>query len=211
MMKNKLLCILLITPLAACEQESIPGLEIHDSKYVAVSDDGSALAQKPAHWNCVLDQFTGLTWEVKSDEDGLHNWRNTYSWYSPDEANSELDYRGTPNGGTCSGSACDTYAWVEAVNKQGLCGYNDWRLPLKKELASISDLRKAKSPPTINTEFFPYAQAGEYWSGYDYSFQWDAAWLWNFQLGHDRVEWKKTPNYARLVRGESMMLERVKD
>lgn len=211
MMKNKLLCILLITPLVACEQESVPGLEIHDTKYVAVSDDGSALAQKPAHWNCVLDQFTGLTWEVKSDEDGLHNWRNTYSWYSPDEANGELDYRGTPNGGICSGSACDTNAWVEAVNEQGLCGYNDWRLPLKDELASISDLRKTKSPPTINTEYFPYTQAGEYWSGYDYSFQWDAAWLWNFQLGHDRVEWKKTPNYARLVRGESMMLERVKD
>ena len=40
-----------------------------------------------------FDQFTGLIWEVKSDTEGLHDWRNTYSWYSPDESfGGELDY-----------------------------------------------------------------------------------------------------------------------
>lgn len=211
MNKKKLLTIPLIAALAACDQDSGPGLEIHDSKYVALGDDGVVLAEKPTSFNCVLDQFTGLTWEVKSDEEGLHNWRNTYSWHNPDEAHGELDYRGTPNGGSCSGSDCDTHAWVIAVNEKGLCGFNDWRMPSKDELASISDLRKADTPPTTNMEYFPYTQAGEYWSANDYSFQWDAAWLWNFQLGHDRVEWKATPRYTRLVRGEAIQLDRVKD
>ena len=211
MNKKKMLFIPLFLLLVACDQDAGPGLEIHDSKYVALGDDGSVLTEKPAAYNCVLDQFTGLTWEVKSDSEGLHNWRNTYSWHNPDEAHGELDYRGTPNGGSCSGSDCDTHAWVIAVNEQGLCGFNNWRMPLKDELASISDPRKVDTPPTTNTEYFPFAQAGEYWSANDYSFQWDAAWLWNFQLGHDRVEWKATPNYARLVRGEAIQLERVKD
>ena len=197
----KLIIFILAAPvLVACEQENLPGPELHDSKY-SITDE-----------NCVLDQFTGLIWEVKSDTEGLHDWRNTYSWYSPDESfGGELDYRGTANGGSCNGSDCDIHAWVTVVNEAGLCGYHDWRIASKDELASISDPRKVDSPPTINIEYFPYTQAGEYWSGNDYSFQWDAAWLWNFEMGHDRVEWKASPRFARLVRGEAAQLERVKD
>lgn len=198
--------------LVSCGKESGPGLEIHDTKYAALDDAGVAQAELPERWNCVLDQFTGLTWEVKSDQPGLHDWRNTYSWYNPGESHDgELDYRGTPDAGSCAGSDCDTHALVAAVNTEALCGYDDWRLATREELASISDPRKMASPPTINSEYFPNAQAGEYWSSNDYQFQWNGAWLWNFQFGHDRVEWKASPRFARLVRGEAMHLERVKD
>lgn len=174
-----------------------------ESRYASVQDTSS---------NCVLDQFTGLTWEVKSDQPGLHFWNNTYSWFSPDESHDEeLDYRGTPGAGACTGSACDTHALVEAVNAEAYCGFNDWRLASRDELASISDLTKLHNPPTIDTKAFSFAQPGEYWSSNDYSFQYNSAWTWNFEFGHDRVEWKKTPRMARLVRGEAMQLERVKD
>ena len=212
MNKNSALFALTFLLLTACAQEDGPGLEIHDTKYAVVDDTGKALDQIPDQWSCVLDQFTGLTWEVKSDVEGLHDWRNTYSWYSPDESHDgELDYRGTPDAGSCTGSSCDTHAWAEAVNVEGLCGFHDWRLASKEELASISDLRKATSPPTINMDYFPYTQAGEYWSSNDYSFQWNGAWLWTFSLGQDRVEWKSSPRYARLVRGRARVLDKVKD
>lgn len=198
--------------LVSCGGQEGPGPEIHDTKYVALDDRGKELAELPERWNCVLDRFTGLTWEVKSDEPGLRGWRNTFSWHDPGERHSaDLDYRGTPNGGACSAGPCDTHAYVEAVNTEGLCGHRDWRLPTRNELASISDPRKAESPPTINTAYFPFAQAGEYWSGEGYRFQYNAAWVWNFQFGHDRVEWKASPRFARLVRGEAMQLERVKE
>ena len=197
--------------LGACSDESAPATNIHDSKYVAVGTNGEALEALPASWPCVLDRFTGLTWGVKSGEAGLHDWRNTYSWYDPEENNDELDYRGTPNGGECQDSACDTFALVNAVNAAGHCGFNDWRVPLRDELASISDLLRADTPPTGNTQYFPHLQAGEYWSGNDYAFQWNAAWVWNFQHGHDRVEWKASPRFVRLVRGEAQHVERVKD
>jgi len=204
--------LLAIPSLLSCGQQGGPGPEIHDTKYVALDDRGKELAELPGQWNCVLDRYTGLTWEVKSDQQGLHHHGNTYSWFDPGQPrDAELDYRGTPGAGDCSGSACDTFAFVEAVNAEGLCGFRDWRLASRDELGSISDPRRMQSPPTVNTDYFPFTQAGEYWSADPYRFQWNAAWLWNYHYGHDRVEWKASPRFARLVRGQADQLQRVKD
>ncbi|MBT8109741.1 MAG: DUF1566 domain-containing protein [Gammaproteobacteria bacterium] len=188
--------------LGACSQDDTENRFTHDNKYNSISVDNDA---------CVFDQQTGLLWEAKTDIAGLHDFRNTYTWYDPNEAHKELDYRGLENGGVCAGSACDTWHYVEAVNQAGYCGYQDWRMPFKDELFSISDLLRADNPPTMNTNFFMHAQAAEYWSGNDYSFQWDAAWAWNFEYGHDRVDWKKTPKFVRLVRGSASQLPEVKE
>lgn len=197
--------------LAACDSRSGPGPEIHDTKYLGIDDEGQTLPpgqQGP----CVLDQFTGLIWEVKSADSGLRSREHTYSWFDPEEdAGGELDYRGKPDGGQCRHSGCDTHAFVAAVNAAGLCGFTDWRMPTRDELGSISDPRKTDSPPTINTTWFPHTQSGEYWSANDYQFHWDTAWLWNFGNGLDRVEWKASPRYVRLVRGEAVYLQRVAD
>ena len=197
--------------LAACDSRSGPGPEIHDSKYVALGEDGSQLGTGETG-PCVLDQFTGLTWEVKTSAPGLHDRNGTYSWFNPQEDHSgELDYRGIPNGGNCDDSECDTFALVEAVNEAGYCGFNDWRMPSRDELGSISDPRKTLTPPSINSNYFPHTQSGDYWSSNDYQFHWNTAWLWNFGNGLDRVEWKASPSFVRLVRGEAEYLERVKD
>jgi hypothetical protein len=208
--------ILVALMLTACGGGEGPGPEIHDTKYLAIGPDGQALEpvsdEARGEGDCVLDQFIGLTWEVKTDSPGLRDWRNTYSWYAPGESNDgELDYRGTKNGGNCVGSECDTSAYVEAVNQSVYCGHNDWRMPTRDELGSISDPRKLDQPPTINLKFFPHTQPDEYWSGNDYQFQYNAAWLWNYQFGHDRVEWKASARRVRLVRGEAVQLERTKE
>lgn len=204
--------LILFAVLSGCSQETTPGPEIHDTKYQALGDDGQPLENAEHPGSCVLDQFTGLMWQVKSESPGLNDWHNTYSWYNPQEPSGpELDYRGTANGGSCTGSNCDTWDYVKAINQTGLCGYHDWRMPSRDALASISDSRKMQSPPTINTKFFPYTQPDEYWSGNDYHFQWDSAWTWNYKYGHDRVDWKSSAKYVRLVRGTALQLERVKD
>ncbi|MDX1405066.1 MAG: DUF1566 domain-containing protein [Woeseiaceae bacterium] len=185
---------------AGCAEVDPDAASIHASKYRVI--DAAA---------CVEDTATGLTWEVKSETAGLHDWRNTYTWFNPNEANNELDYRGTPDGGDCAGSACDTWAFVNAVNAAGHCGLSDWRMPSRDELMSISDLGKADDPPTANLEVFPHMQAAEYWSGYDYGSQYQSAWAWNFYYGHDRVDWKASPKFVRLVRGTAENLQKVKE
>jgi hypothetical protein len=198
--------------LVACNQESGPGPEIHDSKYLIIGSDGQAIDGKPGENDCVQDQFIGLIWELKTDQPGLRDWRNTYSWYSPGESfEDELDYRGLKNGGECAGSECDTTAYVQAVNEIAYCGYDDWRVPARDELGSISDPRKLRNPPTININIFPYTQSEEYWSANDYQFQYNSAWRWSFEFGHDRVDWKATPARLRLVRGTATLLKKVKE
>ena len=195
-----------------CNKDSGPGPEIHDTKYLVIDANGQPVEGAAGENDCVLDQFIGLIWEVKSDQPGLRDWRNTYSWYNPDESfEGELDYRGVKNAGLCAGSGCDTMSYVQAVNESGYCGHDDWRLPTRDELGSISDPRKGANPPTINQAVFPYTQAEEYWSGNDYQFQYDTAWRWNYKFGHDRVEWKASPGLVRLVRGEAALAPRIKD
>ena len=194
--------LLLMLGIAACSREPNPAPNIHDTKYSGIGD--------PPH-ECVLDGQTGLYWEVKSATPGLHDWHNTYTWFDPDETNKELDYRGVEDGGQCTGSACDTWNYVRAVNDAGLCDYFDWRMPSRNELFSVSDLRRADDPPTMNMQYFPYAQPDEYWSANDYSFQYNAAWVWNFRFGHDRVDWKDSPKFVRLVRGTASELPKVKE
>ncbi|MEQ9563519.1 MAG: DUF1566 domain-containing protein, partial [Woeseiaceae bacterium] len=127
------------------------------------------------------------------------------------EAHKELDYRGLQDGGQCTASDCDTWDYVMQVNATAPCGYTDWRLPIKDEFFSITDLSRTGAPPTTNTSVFRYAQAAEYWTANDYSFQHDSAWAWNFQFGHDRVDWKRSAKYVRLVRGTAGELEPVKE
>jgi len=188
--------------LASCGRSPGTAPNPHDSKYVLLESGGDT---------CVVDTLTGLTWELKSAEPGLHAAENTYTWFDPDEAHGELDYRGTEDGGSCSASACDTWHFALAVNDSGYCGFADWRMPLKNELLSISDLSRLRTPPTINTRMFPNTRSAEYWSGNDYSFQYDSAWAWNFELGHDRVDWKRSAKFVRLVRGTAGALPEVKE
>ncbi len=198
--------------LYGCNKDSGPGPGIHDTKYLLIGPDGQPVEGMPGENDCVLDQFFGLVWEIKSDQPGLRNWRHTYSWYNPDESfDGELDYRGVKNGGSCISDDCDTTAYVQAVNATGYCGHSDWRMPTRDELGSISDPRKIENPPTANLAIFPYTQAEEYWSSNDYQFQYDTAWRWNFKFGHDRVDWKASPARVRLVRGKAAMLPRIKE
>jgi len=200
--RKTLISVLALVFTASCGQDAANDPVSNGSRFSMLTVDNEA---------CISDDLTGLTWQSKTDVTGLNDYRNTYSWYDPDEADGELDYRGTENGGDCAGSACDTWHYVKAVNEIGHCGHTDWRMPVKDELLSISDVRLAENPPTVDTHYFAYTQADEYWSANDYSFQWNAAWAWNFRFGHDRVDWKKSPKYVRLVRGTGENLPEVKE
>jgi hypothetical protein len=95
------------------------------------------LPYSTAPWSCVRDEVTGLEWEIKTNDGGLHDLDWTYTWYSS-VASGDGGSPGTPGGGVCAVSGqCDTEKFVAAVNAAGLCGASDWRLPGREELRSL--------------------------------------------------------------------------
>ncbi|HRP75946.1 MAG TPA: DUF1566 domain-containing protein [Rhodocyclaceae bacterium] len=173
-----------------------------------INADGSAYAGSGSYatdpWECVLDVRTSLMWEVKSAAPGLRHADNTYTWHFPPEA--DIYTRGDagkPDGGSCNGSACDTWAFAKAVNEAGLCGYEDWRIPTKEELGSIVNPTIRPPGPTLEHSFFPNTSTAEYWTSSAYAYHSPGAWTWSFFNGLDRVDLKENAKHIRLVRGEA--------
>lgn len=88
-------------------------------------------------WKCVHDSATGLTWESKTTDGGLHDMNAKYY----------------------GGSGTD--AFVAAVNAEQLCGYSDWRVPNRSELESLV---VAGPRPTIDGAYFPNNTPYDYWT-----------------------------------------------
>lgn len=109
---------------------------------------------------------------------------------------------GTADGGQCSIARCDTASLIEQVNQAGLCGYQDWRLPLREELLTLGDGQLVESGQVLDPAFFPLDRAGEYWTGSTFRLYPDAAWLVDSRNGLDRAERKTEARFVRLVRGE---------
>jgi hypothetical protein len=148
---------------------------------------------------CVRDNVTGLTWEVKTADGGLHDQNWTYTWFmtgSPDGNN------GTASGGNCGGTVvagCDTEKFVAAVNAAGWCGYTDWRMATVKELEGIADLGRVS--PAIDPTFFPNTPSSYFWSGSPCAGATDNAWSVYFYVGDAHGYGRYSAFYSRLVRG----------
>ncbi len=129
--------------------------------FTKLNGKGTSIPADAKQWRCVLDNVTGLMWEVKATDGGLQDKNHTYTWFS----NNPRINGGTPgaeNGGVCKGSRCDTEGFIKALNKQGLCGHKGWRLPLMEELRSIVNYGRAF--PAIDTDYFPNTQSKRYWA-----------------------------------------------
>jgi hypothetical protein len=155
---------------------------------------------------CVRDNLTGLVWEVKTDDGGLHDWDWTYTWYSTDGATNGGN-AGATGSATCHaslGTTCNTEAYVAAVNAAGWCGFTDWRVPSARELLSI--VHYGRTNPAIDPGYFPNTPAG--WPGYVFwsadSFKNDPSGAWVVYVSKGNVDYsngKSNPFSVRLVRG----------
>ncbi len=126
--------------------------------FTKIGSSGQALPASATEWSCVKDNVTGLIWEVKTDDGGLHDKRHTYTWYNPN-SNTNGRRAGYENGDY------DTDSFVSAVNKTGYCGATDWRMPTREELRSIIDYSIAYPGLSIDTNYFINTTGyTEFWS-----------------------------------------------
>lgn len=170
--------------------------------FTKISCDGDELPFNAEEWCCVRDNTTNLHWEVKVDNpDNIRHKFHYFSWYNPNSSLNGGD-PGSINGGTClQGMNCDTYGYVDAINSENLCGYDDWRVPNRIEIHSITDLKFGG--PAIDSEYFPHASSSGHWTSQASSHEKGDAWSISISSGRDwRID-KDISNAVRLVRGES--------
>lgn len=200
-----------------CPVAGFPGQDAESGRDATANDDsdghagfsftkldgnGQPLAASATEWSCVKDNVTGLMWEIHTDDGGLRDKNNTYSWYNSDATTNGGD-AGTQNGGSCAGGiACDTLSYVTAVNAQGLCGYHDWRLPTVTELQGLVDFSLVASPAlAIDTKYFPDSVSSDYWSpSAEAGNGASNAWAINFNTAGVDIFYKSNAMSLRLVR-----------
>ena len=168
-----------------------------------VTETENILDNDANEWSCVIDNVTGLMWEIKEPkgQGTLRDANNTYSWYNSDNSTNGGD-AGLENGGQCSESLCDTESFVNDVNNLALCGKSDWRIPTITELNSIAD-NGLQSGPYIDMGIFKNESdsADSYWSSSSDAYGNDYAWTHNFLNNFTGTVKKEDLNHIRLVRG----------
>lgn len=196
-------------------------------RFTKITAKGKPRGPVAKEWACVGDNLTGLVWEVKPKPDGIvgnqgpHDADDTYSWYSTDSANN-AGVEGFPYGNevnSCHGyregdtrTYCNTEAYVNRVNALGYCGFKDWRVPDRFELAGLLDLNVPEPGRAIDTAFFPDIPTSpyyiNYWTSTPNIFHRDAGsgnldWAWTvyFSGGFISGSTHYTNIPVRLVRG----------
>jgi len=139
-------------------------------------------------WACVRDNHTGLIWEVKTDDNGIHDRDRMYIWGGKAALVTQQDRHYN--------------YWdilVDGSNDEALCGFSDWRVPTLMELDSIVDAGRFN--PSIDSNYFPNTKPIKHWSSYPSFYPRNYAWFINFNNGNDRFDDVRFENAVRLVRG----------
>jgi hypothetical protein len=196
-----------------------------DQNGIPLDNQSTDYATTP--WACVKDNVTGLIWEVKTDDAGLHDKDDTFVWYEPDNTKNGgsagyqklSDVDSAANDAICSGytagnvaTYCNTHAYVARVNAAGWCGAKDWRMPTVNELSDIARFDRYQYPatdaPAIETDFFPnttsatapYRKYAAFWSTSPIANNSNYAWNVHFYHGSNSWAFKYRTLQVRLVR-----------
>lgn len=104
------------------------------------------------------------------------------------------------------GCAADKLGFLTCPNRYAVTycaalragGYSDWRLPTVLELYSLTDF--TLPAPTIDLTAFPETPSSSFWTVTRQAGHLDNAWLINFKLGGDTIDFIDNPHPVRCVR-----------
>jgi hypothetical protein len=129
------------------DYEPVPGEDmtytINPPAYTKLDVSGNALAADAPHWAMVRDDVTGLIWEVKTDDNSIHDKDNEHVWQDIQPK------------------------FIDPLNNENFGGYSDWRLPTIQELFTLVQNIKIdpdKQTFKISEAYFPNTMPASYWS-----------------------------------------------
>ncbi|MDA8140178.1 MAG: DUF1566 domain-containing protein [Desulfobacteraceae bacterium] len=148
---------------------------INPQSYTKLDANGNALPDSAATWAMVRDNVTGLIWENKTDDGGIHDKDNTYTWQGAQDI------------------------FIAQLNAQNFGGHHDWRMPRAIEFSMI--VNAARYNPSVNTNYFANTMPTYYWSSTTSAYGTDYAWYVGFNYGNDSFGAKSNGYHVRAVRG----------
>ena len=161
--------------------------------FTKMDSDGNVLSADATKWSCVKDNVSGLIWENKTLDSGLHHRNNTYRWGG----------KGAVQFGTEFYNDWDEL--LDGSNAEKLCGFDDWRIPTMLELESILNYRHHQVI-SLDEAYFPNQfTLSHTWSNAAYAADPSLAWSVGFitqSRDHTKGSLRNDELYVRLVRHE---------
>lgn len=141
---------------------------------------------------CASFFTSGLTWELKTDDGGIHDKDNKYRWGGA----------GAEQTGTLFFD--DWNALLVNSNSKKLCGFDDWRVPSIDELKTL--IMNTDKKPVIDSVIFPLTLGEPYWSVSTYQYYPEHAQTVDFSTGssHYYNGFRGDRLSVRLVRGNML-------
>lgn len=158
--------------------------------FTKISSTGEELPASATSWSGVRDNVTGLTWEVKTDDGGIHDKDNTYRWGG----------KTALGDGTWGTYYSDWDGLVDGTNSETFCGFSDWRVPTIKELENLAS--RDRYSPGIDTDYFPNTSSSFFWTASPVARSSSNAWCVYFGYGDSHeIRYRSNYQHVRLVRG----------
>ena len=148
---------------------------INPPSYTKLDENGNELPDSATEWVMVRDNVTGLIWEVKTDDDTIHDKDDAYTWQNAQDV------------------------FIPVLNTANFGGFDDWRLPNREELHSL--VNYGRYYPSIDTFYFPNTISSSYWTSDSASFNSDYYWRVYFNYGEVLFRHKLFKLSVRAVRG----------
>ena len=201
-MKATLPTLLLTALMAGCMPTPPPE---DPNRFVLIDAQGQPMSNGDGH-NCVFDSATQLTWAVPRAGHALHDPAHRYTWFS-DSREQHLGEPGLRGGGSCALEICDTAALLAAINAEGMCGFDDWRLPTHEEAIMLGK-RHSGTALGMHPRLFPDVPGGEVWTATTFRMYPQSAWAYDTGIALDRADLKTEAKGVRLVRGTLVLPKR---
>lgn len=166
-----------VTSLNCTATETLP--------YILLDEKGKTVA---ANVRCATISGSGLTWELKTDDGGVHDKDNVYRWGGI----------GAEKNGTLFFD--DWNGLINAANTEKLCGFDDWRVPTIDELKTL--VTNTDKKPVIDTRVFSLTLTVPHWSVSTYQHYPEHAQTVDFGTG--------ASNYYNGFRGDRLPVRMVR-